>query len=60
VFQRGLALAEVDEAVARLAMPFRQPKSAAGEMLQLVALRFPRGQALAPFFAVGRARPRPE
>jgi len=60
VFQQGLALAEVDEAVARLAMPFRQPKSAAGEMLQLVALRFPRGQALGPFFAVGRARPRPE
>jgi hypothetical protein len=56
VFQQGLALAEVDEAVARLATPFRQPKSAAGGVLQLVALRSPRGQASGPFFAAGRAR----
>ena len=60
MFQQGLALAEVDEAVARLAVPFRQPKFAAGGMLQLVALGFPRGQALGPFFAAGCARPRPE
>jgi hypothetical protein len=59
VFEPGLALAEVDEAVARLAMPFRQPKSAAGGLLQQVALEFPHGQALGPFFAAGRTRSRP-
>ena len=60
VFQQELALAEVDEAVARLAMPFPRPKSAAAGILQLVALGSPRGQASEPFFAAGRARARAE
>ena len=35
-------------------MPFRQLKSAAGGIPQLVALGFQRGQALGSFFAAGR------
>ena len=51
VFQQALASAEGDEAVGRWAMPFRQTRSAVGVTLPLVALGFPRGQALANVFS---------
>ena len=60
VFQQALASAEGDEAVGRWAMPFRQTRSAVGVTLPLVALGFPRGQALGRFFAAGRAQARAE
>jgi hypothetical protein len=60
VFQQAWAAAWEDEAVGRWAMPFREPMAATGRMLQLVALVFPRGQALGRFFAAGREQARPE
>ena len=60
MFQQAWAAAEEDEAVGQWAMPFRQTRAATGGMLQLVALVFPRGQALGCFFAAGREQARPE
>jgi hypothetical protein len=60
MFQQAWAAAWEDEAVGRWAMPFRQSMAATGRMLQLVALVFPRGQALGRFFVAGREQAGPE
>jgi hypothetical protein len=60
VFRQALLMAEADAAVGQRAMPLQQARPAAGEMRQLVALGFPRAQALGRFFAAGRGRARPE
>jgi hypothetical protein len=60
VFQQAWALAEEDEAVGQWAMTLRQPRPVTGGMTQLVALAFPREQAVGRFFAAAHELTRPE
>jgi hypothetical protein len=60
VFQQAGAPAEGDEAVGQWAMTLRQPRPVTGGMTQLVALAFPREQAVGRFFAAAREQTRPE
>jgi hypothetical protein len=60
VFQQPWGPAEEDGAAGQWAMTLRQPRPVTGGMTQLIALAFPREQAVGRFFAAAREQTRPE